>query len=132
MVYGRRMRILKSMDIVSTILILFVALFHVQVFILESVLWQTPKAMKVFNTTPKTAEITRPLAINQGVYNLFLSAGLLLSFLLEDPAAFQARLFFLACVVVAAITAGVVVSKRIMIIQGLPAALAIVAVIAAN
>ncbi len=120
------------MDIISAVLVLFVALFHIQVFMLESFLWQTPKAMKAFGTNPKTAEITRPLAINQGVYNLFLSAGLFLSLILKDDSAFQAKLFFLSCVVVAAITAGVVVSKRIMVIQGLPAVLGIFAVIASH
>ena len=111
---------------IAGFLVLFVALFHIQVFILESILWKTTKAMKVFGTTAKTAEITSALATNQGVYNLFLSAGLLLSFLLDAEFQLQAQLFFLSCVIVAAITAGVVVSKRIMIIQGLPALLALI------
>lgn len=120
------------MDIISFALILFVALFHLQVFVLESLLWKTPRAMKVFGTTPKTAQITHPLAVNQGVYNLFLSAGLLWALTLDEPVNFQAKLFFLICVAVAAITAGIVVNKRIMFIQGAPALLAIIAVIAAN
>jgi len=85
--------------------------------------------MKAFGTTAKTARITRPLAVNQGVYNLFLSAGLGLSFLLHDPERVYAQLFFLSCVIVAAATAGLVVSRRIMYIQGLPAVLAIAAVL---
>ncbi len=120
------------MDSIALVLIVFIALFHVQVFVLESLLWKTPRAMNVFGTTPKTAEITQPLAMNQGVYNLFLSAGLIWSLTLDEPASFQAKLFFLICVMVAAITAGVVVSKRIMIIQGMPALLASIAVIVAH
>jgi putative membrane protein len=112
---------MHAMDTVASVLVVFVALFHVQAFVLEALLWKTPRARKVFGTTEKTAQVTYPLAINQGVYNLFLSAGLLLSFLLQDPMREQAQMFFLVCVCVAAVTAGFVVSKRIMIIQGLPA-----------
>jgi putative membrane protein len=121
-----------AMDLLAVALIVFVAFFHVQVFVMEALLWKTPRARKAFNTTAKTAEITYPLAINQGVYNLFLAAGLLLSFLLDDPARWQAQMFFLSCVVVAAVTAGLVVSKRIMLLQGLPALLGLILVITSN
>lgn len=117
------------MDMLTALLVAFVALFHVQVFIMEAILWKTPKARKAFGTTPKTAAITYPLAINQGVYNLFLAAGLFLSFVLAETAQGQAQLFLLSCVIVAAITAGLVVNKRIMFIQGLPAVAALIAVI---
>ncbi len=119
------------MDIIALILILFVALFHIQVFVLESLLWETPRAMKVFGTTPHTVRITRPLAVNQGVYNLFLSAGLIWSLTLSGSIALQAKLFFLLCVIIAALTAGIVVNKRIMFIQGTPALLAVIAVLIA-
>lgn len=117
------------MEILANALVLFVALFHIQVFVMEAFLWQTPRALKVFGLSAKEAEISHPLAINQGVYNLFLAAGLLLSFLLDDTFRSQAQLFFLACIVIAAITAGAVVSKKIMLIQGLPALLALALVI---
>ncbi len=117
------------MDILTIILVGFVALFHIQVFVMEALLWKTPKARQAFGTTVETAKITYPLAINQGVYNLFLASGLFLSFLLEDPARFQAQLFFLVCIVVAALTVGAVVSKRIMLIQGAPALIALILVV---
>lgn len=119
------------MDTLAVILVVFVALFHVQVFIMEALLWKTERAMKAFGTTPKTAEITYPLAINQGVYNLFLAAGLFLSFVLEEPSRSHFQTFFLICIVVAAITAGIVISKRIMLVQGFPALLALLTVLAA-
>jgi putative membrane protein len=49
------------------------ALVHVYIFVLESVLWTTPRARAVFGTTPEDAQTTRQLAFNQGFYNLFLS-----------------------------------------------------------
>lgn len=114
---------------VASLLVIFVALFHIQVFVMEAFLWRTPRVRKAFGITAKTAEITYRLAINQGVYNLFLAAGLLLSFLLSEPSRFYAQLFLLACVMIAATTAGLVVSKRIMLVQGVPALAALLALI---
>jgi putative membrane protein len=48
------------------------ALFHVYVFALESLLWTTERARRVFGTTRADAQTTRVLAFNQGFYNLFL------------------------------------------------------------
>lgn len=49
------------------------ALIHVYIFVLESVRWTHPSTRRIFGTTAETAEITRPLAFNQGFYNLFLA-----------------------------------------------------------
>jgi putative membrane protein len=51
------------------------ALVHVYIFVLESLRWTDPATRRVFGTTEETAEITRPLAYNQGFYNLFLAVG---------------------------------------------------------
>jgi len=51
----------------------FAALFHVYAFALESLLWTTDRARRVFGTTPADAQTTRVLAFNQGFYNLFLA-----------------------------------------------------------
>ncbi len=111
------------------ILIGLIALFHVYVFVLEAVLWKTPAGQKAFATTSEFAAASHPLAINQGVYNLFLAAGLIWSLLTPDPLARQLQLFFLSCVIIAGIVGGLTVSKRIMLIQGLPAVLALLLVL---
>jgi putative membrane protein len=49
------------------------ALFHAYVFVLESFLWTSDRARRVFGTTPAYAQTTRVLAFNQGFYNLFLA-----------------------------------------------------------
>jgi len=49
------------------------ALIHVYVFALESLLWTTDRARRVFGTSPADAQTTRALAFNQGFYNLFLA-----------------------------------------------------------
>jgi putative membrane protein len=49
------------------------ALLHVYIFVLESLRWEAPATREVFGTTPEVAAATRPLAFNQGFYNLFLA-----------------------------------------------------------
>jgi putative membrane protein len=63
------------MLLVSCVLAALAALVHVYIFVLESVRWTDPATRRVFGTTEETAEITRPLAYNQGFYNLFLAIG---------------------------------------------------------
>lgn len=53
-------------------------LVHVYVFVLESVLWTSERARTIFGTSAADAETTRPLALNQGFYNLFLAVEVLL------------------------------------------------------
>ncbi len=117
------------MEMVILVLILLMVLFHVYAFFLEAYLWQTPRAFKAFGTTRETAKSSQALATNQGVYNLFLAAGLVWSLAAANPTAFQAKVFFLSCIMVAAVTAGLTVSKRIMAVQGVPALLALILVL---
>jgi putative membrane protein len=87
---------------VAAVLVGLVALIHLYILVLEMFLWQTPRGLKSFGTTPETAGIMATLAANQGLYNGFLAAGLGLSLVLSEPSALQFKLFFLACVIVAA------------------------------
>jgi putative membrane protein len=110
----------------STILVALVALLHVWILILEMFLWTKPQGMKAFRNTPERAALTKVLAANQGLYNGFLAAGLLWSLVHPDPVmAFQLKAFFLGCVIVAALYGAWSVSRRILIIQGLPAFIAL-------
>ncbi|KAI7282666.1 hypothetical protein KC345_g3366 [Hortaea werneckii] len=96
-------------------------------------LWTTPRAQKSFGTTRQFAQESKSLAANQGLYNGFLAAGLFWSlFHPNDTFAFQLQLFFLICVIAAAAYGGMTAKKSILLVQGLPALLAIAAVILAN
>ena len=69
------------------------------------------------------------LAANQGLYNGFLAAGLIWGLLHPNPAfGFQIKVFFLLCVIVAGLYGGYSVSKRIVMVQALPAAIALLLV----
>jgi putative membrane protein len=59
------------------------ALLHVYIFIMESVRWTTPAVWRRFGVADQqAADITRPMAYNQGFYNLFLAIGAALGILL--------------------------------------------------
>jgi putative membrane protein len=57
---------------------LVAALLHVYIFTMEAITWTRPATWKRFGIASQAdAETTRPLAYNQGFYNLFLAAGAL-------------------------------------------------------
>jgi putative membrane protein len=85
--------------------------------------------MRTFQLTPEQAKLTATLAANQGLYNGFLAAGLVVGLLAPRPTAFHSKLFFLGCVIAAGLFGAVTVSRRILLIQALPAALALGAVL---
>ena len=114
------------MSTIALALIALVALLHAYFLVLEMFLWTKPLGLKTFRNTPEKAEITRVLAANQGLYNGFLAAGLIWSIVAQKS---DVALFFLGCVVVAALYGAYSVNKRIFFVQGVPAIAAILAVL---
>ena len=113
------------MSMIAKVLIGLVALEHVYFLVLEMFLWTTPRTRAAFGMTEAAAETTKVLAANQGLYNGFLAAGLAWSLLAPATYATQLAMFFLGCVVIAGLYGGYSVSARIILIQALPAALAL-------
>ena len=103
-----------------------VALLHIYFLWLEMFAWTT-KAKKVFRNFPEDLfEPTKTLAANQGLYNGFLAAGLIWSFIIQNPEwQFYVGLFFLGCVAVAGIYGALTASKKIFMVQALPALIGI-------
>ena len=67
---------------------------------------------------------------NQGLYNGFLAAGLIWGLIIGfNPIGYMVQLFFVICVVIAAIFGGFTSNKSIIMKQGLPAILALVALL---
>lgn len=113
------------MKIAGLIMATLVAIEHIFIMIMEIFLWKS-LGLKVFKMTPEIAETTATLAMNQGLYNGFLAAGILWgAYILRDKLAAQkVMLFFLGCVVVAGIFGGLTAKFSIIITQGLPALIA--------
>ena len=120
------------MEVLGQVLVGVVALIHVYVVVLEMVLWTTPRGRAAFGTTSEQAEQTKVLAANQGLYNGFLVAGLVWGMLLDDPMRWQVETFFLLCVAVAGLYGGATVSRRILLVQTVPALLALAVVLLAR
>lgn len=117
------------MQTVAVIAVALVALLHVYFLVLEMFLWDTPYGRKTFGMTPEKAAATKQLAMNQGLYNGFLAAGLIWG-LLPSPAGSAIKIFFLACVIVAGIFGALTASRMILWIQAVPAAIALGLVLA--
>jgi len=121
------------MTLLAMFLTALVALEHLYILVLEMFLWTTPRGLKTFGNTPEKAQLTKVLAANQGLYNGFLAVGLIWGLLHPDETfAFQLQVFFLGCVITAAVYGGFSVSRRILVIQGAPAALALIATLLFN
>jgi putative membrane protein len=101
-----------------------IALLHVYILVLEMFLWDKPAGLRAFAQTPERAAATKVLAANQGLYNGFLAAGLFWG-LSMGAAGTSVKVFFLACVLVAGVYGGLSASRKIIFIQALPAALAL-------
>ena len=115
------------MTTVATVLTALVALIHVAIVVLEMALWDTPRGRAAFGTSRELAAQTKVLAANQGLYNGFLVAGLVLALVGPPEHRFAFAVYTLSCVVVAGLFGAVTVSRRILWVQALPAAAALVA-----
>jgi putative membrane protein len=118
------------MNLLSQIIIGFIALLHIYILWLEMFAWTT-RGRKVFKTIPADQfEKTKVMAANQGLYNGFLAAGLIWSLLICDASWSQnTALFFLSCVLVAGIYGALTASKRIFLVQAVPAILGLLSLL---
>lgn len=114
------------MDITIKILIGLVAFLHLYFLYFEMFAW-TSKGPKIFRNFPKDLfEPTKSMAANQGLYNGFLSVGLIWTYFISDILwKDNIALFFLGCVAVAGIYGALTVTKKIFFVQALPALLAV-------
>ena len=125
------------MPLVASLAALLAAAFHVLFFVLESVTFSQPSVAARFGmTTPEQIAAVRPMAFNQGFYNLFLAVGIVGGLALVAAGSVDAGravvLFACACMV----GAGLVLLStnrrfvRSAAIQALPPLVAIVAALA--
>lgn len=124
----------NGLAIAAIILTGVVAVEHLYILWLEMFAWETAGKKAFKGSMPdELFKPTKKLAANQGLYNGFLAAGLLWSFVIEDPVwAHNVRLFFLGCVIVAGVYGALTASRKIFFVQALPAIIAIVFVLLAK
>jgi putative membrane protein len=62
--------------VIGSVFVFLAAVIHLFIFALESVLWSRPSTWKLFGVRDeRDAEVLRPMAYNQGFYNVFLAIG---------------------------------------------------------
>ena len=112
------------MHLAADFVVAFVALLHAWFLVLEMFLWTTPLGRRVFRLTPEFAEASKKLAMNQGLYNGFLVAGLVWGLCAND---FHVKIFFLACVFVAGVFgAWSLRNRKVFFVQAFPALIALI------
>jgi len=115
--------LIKPMLIAANIVTALVAVLHTYFLILEMFLWDKPAGRRAFGMSLEQAQATKVLAANQGLYNGFLVAGLVWGLIAVDGLAIKS--FFLGCVIVAGVFGAATASRKILFVQALPAAIAL-------
>lgn len=119
------------MKLIAKILTAFVAIEHLFILYIEMFAWKT-MGKKVFEGVlpVELFDATKIMAANQGLYNGFLAAGLIWSFLISDKK-WQKNIavFFLLCVAVAGVYGSLTASPKILFTQATPAILALIFVL---
>lgn len=109
------------MPLLANIVIALIGLLHVYILVLEMFLWDKPAGLRAFRQTREAAAATKVLAANQGLYNGFLAAGLFWGLSL-GAGGMDVKVFFLCCVLIAGLYGAATASRKILLIQAIPAA----------
>ena len=96
------------MIVIATLVVALAAVLHVLIFAMESVLWTRPAVWKRFSVPDQaSADTVKPMAYNQGFYNLFLAIGALVGIILygvgQHTIGLTLVFFTLTCMVLAAV-----------------------------
>lgn len=125
-----------TFPLLSALFAMIAGLLHVYIFILESVRWRHPSAWRKFGiTSQEHADIIRPMAFNQGFYNLFLAAGVIVGLALSGTLVGYGMIVLALAIMVLAAVVLVVTNRTLWVaalVQGLPPLLALVTMLMAE
>src|SRR5512132_4099438 len=96
---------------IANVLTGLVALAHVGILVLEMFLWDHPGGRRIFAMTPEVSASSKVLAMNQGLYNGFLGAGLIWGLVAGRR---DVKVFFLSCVIAAGVYGGLTAKMSIL------------------
>ena len=117
--------------LIALILSWIVALEHLFIMILEMFFSTTSTAQNAFEVEPEflNQKEAKSLMANQGLYNGFIGVGLMVVLLILSGAALKSMLLlFTGFVFIAAVFGSLTAAKKIILVQGLPALLAFIAI----
>ncbi|MEH1970346.1 DUF1304 domain-containing protein [Nostoc sp.] len=113
------------MQIVATIAIAFVAFIHIVISVVEIFLWKNPVVHQRLGFTADIASQVAPIVKNAGLYNGFIAAGLIWGAFTKSDV-LSIRVFFLVCVVIAGIFGALTLKRTTLVLQTLPASIALI------
>ena len=111
---------------VAMVLIALVAFLQIAIAFVEMFLWNRPRIHSRLQFTDAEAKKVAPIVANAGLYNAFLAAGLIWALVIGRRP--DIAIFFLTCVVVAGVYGAATLKPTTLLLQTLPAALALAAV----
>lgn len=116
------------MSIVAQVLVGLNLLIHVYIVLMETVLFRS-RGRRAFGLSAEQVDVLAPAMSNQGCYNGFLAAALVLGLFHPDPAIGYAFTWFgLVCIAVAGLWGAATVKRSILLFQTVPASAALLAV----
>jgi putative membrane protein len=106
-----------------------VAFVHLAIVVAEMYFWRDPRLHERLGFNGAEAKKVAPIVANVGLYNGFLAAGLIWSLCPSvTGGGAPVQTFFLACVIVAGLFGAVTVKWTTLLLQTVPAAIAMISV----
>jgi len=115
------------MKIIATIGVIFVAVIHIAISIVEIFFWENPLIHQRLDFTTELATQVYPIVQNAGLYNSFIAAGLIWGAFAKSNA-LSVRVFFLMCVIIAGIFGAFTLKGTTLVLQTIPASVALICV----
>lgn len=115
------------MSIFATISVLIVAVIHIAISAVEIFFWNNPLVYQRLDYTAEIARKVAPIVQNAGLYNGFIAAGLIWGVFSKNNF-LSVRVFFLICVVIAGIFGALTLKWTTLVLQTIPAFIALIIV----
>ena len=105
----------------------FMAVVHFAIMLAEIFAWDAMGGRLLNTQDQGLLDVTRSMAINQGIYNGFLAVGLIWSLFIADNLWKQRiAMFFLGCIAVAGVVGFATVSTTILVVQTVPSVIGLI------
>lgn len=121
-----------TFPLLTSLFAMIAGLLHVYIFVLESVRWRHPSAWRKFGiTSQEHADIIRPMAFNQGFYNLFLAGGVIVGLALSGTLVGYGMVLLSLTIMVLAAVVLLLTNRALWIgalLQGVPPLLALLTI----
>ena len=109
---------------IANLCVVFVALVHIILLVVEMFFWKKPLMNDRLGFTLEEAIKVAPIVANAGLYNGFLAAGLIWG-LVSGKNGDAIMVFFLVCVIIAGIFGAATLTRTPLLIQTAPGAIAL-------